>query len=679
MEESKEQQSLHRFLQSCIYISVALEIVLFVYAPKMSGVAGKSDHDLSYFLHRLSRILIYHQPLYTKFFTLFLICLVAIGTLSKKNKDLNPKNSILYPLVCGLIVMMSGLYFYGKGGAFLFYQTSANDIGYIFCAITGTVLVHVAMDNVSKIISTNFGKDKWNVEGESFMQPTKPNSSLYAVNIPTLFYYKRKVREGYLTLDNVCKGTLICGVPGSGKSFGLILPILRSLIAKSFSIALYDFKFPDLAKVAYYHYLLAKQAGKIPDHKFHVINLTQLELSERVNVMRPDYIVTLADASETAEGLVEALKKGDKSGGSDQFFTQSAVNFLAACIYFVSQHQKGRYSTFAHVLSFLNCTYEEIFSTLFTNKELTSLLSPFMTAYKAKAFDQLEGQVGTLKIFISRLATKESYWVFSGDDFDLKISDPAHPAILVLANDPNTQNINSACYSVVLNRLTRLINSKGNLPCGLIIDEIPTLYVHRIENLLATARSNLVAVVMGLQELPQFKQQYGKDTAATITAVVGNVISGAVRNKETLEWLERLFGKVKQVGESLSIDRNKTSVSLNEKLEPLIPAGKIASLKTGEMVGMLANDAVDDYTGKYDTSAVNCRISLDMRAIKKEEQAYRPMPVFYDFKGKKDEVLRANFFRISREVQEMVREFKPISAPQPGPQSKGSMRPGFKN
>lgn len=307
-----------------------------------------------------------------------------------------------------------------------------------------------------------------------------------------------------------------------------------------------------------------------------MINLVDVEKSRRLNPWKPEYIKTLADASETAEGLVEALKKGDKSGGSDQFFTQSAVNFLASCIYFFSKHEDGKYSSLPHVLAFLNLSYEEIFNTLFSEPELTSLLSPFSTAYKAKAFDQLEGQVGTLKIFISRLSTKETFWVFSGDDFDLKISDRDNPSILVLANDPGTQSIVSACYSVVINRLTRLINSKNNLPCALIIDEVPTLFIHRIENLIATARSNKVAVLMGLQELPQFKQQYGKETASTITSVVGNIISGSVRSKETLDWLERLFGKVKQTGESLSINRNKTSLSLNEKLEPLIPAGKIA-------------------------------------------------------------------------------------------------------
>ncbi|RZJ61458.1 MAG: type IV secretory system conjugative DNA transfer family protein, partial [Flavobacterium sp.] len=603
MDERQELKGLHRMLQFLVYALLLADVMIFVYAAKATFFHKAASYGLQELIKGCTRMIFFQHPLYSRAFTLLLLIVVSIGTLSKKEKDLNAKNAILYPLSAGFVCWMGGLWFWNRTGSVLFMGTSVSDLAYIVLLFSGTILLHIAMDNISKIISSSLGKDKWNIEGESFMQQTKSKDGPYGVSIPSLFYFKSRVHKGWINLENIFRGTLLIGTPGSGKSFGVVLPFIRQLMAKDFCICLYDFKFPDLAEVAWYHFQLAKKQGRMKNASFHVINLTEVEKSRRINVLRPDYIQTLADASETAEALVEALKKGDKSGGSDQFFTQSAVNFLSACIFFFSQYEKGKYSTLAHVLSFLNCSYNQIFAALFSNAELTSLLSPFMTAYKAKAYDQLEGQVGTLKVFISRLATKETFWVFSGDDFNLKISDAKNPATLVLANDPNTQNINSACYSVVLNRLTRLINTKGNLPSALILDELPTIFVHRIENLIATARSNKVAVLMGLQELPQFQQQYGKEVSGTITSVVGNVLAGSVRNKETLDWLERLFGKVKQQGESLSIDRAKLSLSINEKLEPLIPAGKIASLKAGELVGMLAGDAVESYTGKFETSA----------------------------------------------------------------------------
>ena len=660
MEESRDQQKLHGFLQCCIYLSIALEACIFIYQPApIWGIFGNA-------LFKIGQIIIYQNLVYSKLSTLLIICLVSIGTLAKKKVDLDPKKHIVYPLALGLVLFFGSLYFYNRPSEIILPYTSACNLVYMVCSFFGAILTSMAMDNVSKMIRSGLGRDKWNVEGESFMQPVKPLITPYSVNIPMQFYFKGRVRDGWINVVNPFRGTILIGTPGSGKSFGIVNPFIRQLIAKEFTGVVYDFKFPDLGKIAYYRFLKAKQKGYCKKHVFHVVNLNDVEKSRRINPWRKDYLKSLADASESAEALVEALKKGDKSGGSDQFFTQSAINFLSACVYFFSKHADGKYSSFPHVLAFLNHSYEDIFNTLFSEPELVPLLSPFKSAFIAKAFDQLEGQVGTLKIFISRLATKETFWVFSGDDFDLKVSSPEHPGIVVLANDPNTQNINSACYSVVLNRITKLINSKGNLPSALIIDEIPTLYTYKIENLIATARSNKVAILMGLQELPQFNQNYGKETAATITAVVGNVLAGSVRNKETLDWLERLFGKSKQIGESLSIDRNKVSNSLNEKLEALIPAGKMAALNTGEMVGLIAADVQDNYTGKFDTSAINCKVNLNKKELDAEENGYKELPVYYDFDGKKEEILRNNFMKINKEVEGVIGQFRkqaPVKQP----------------
>src|ERR1700742_601217 len=96
MEESKEQQSQHRFLQAAIYISVALEILCFIYGPKL--LRGSPNGGIVAFLSHLQHIKIYQRPLYSKLFTIVLICLVSVGTLSKKQKDFDPKNAVAYPL-----------------------------------------------------------------------------------------------------------------------------------------------------------------------------------------------------------------------------------------------------------------------------------------------------------------------------------------------------------------------------------------------------------------------------------------------------------------------------------------------------------------------------------------------------------------------------------------------------
>jgi len=399
-------------------------------------------------------------------------------------------------------------------------------------------------------------------------------------------------------------------------------------------------------------------------HQFNIINLNEVEGSKRVNPFKKEYIRTLAEAQEMAEAMVSALQKGGASagGGSEQFFTQSAINFLSSCIYFFATYENGKFSTLPHLLAFMNKSYEEIFETLFTHEELSSLLSPFKTAYDNKAFDQLEGQVGTLKIFLSRLATKESFWVFSGDEVELKITNSENPSIMILASNPGTQDINSALYSSVLNRTLTLINNKGNLPGGIIADEFPTIYIHKIDNVVATARSNKIAVLLGLQEIPQLRQFYKKEVADTISAIVGNILSGSARDKNTLEWLEKLFGKIKQKTYSQSISQQGTTTSINEKMDNMIPAGKIAALRTGEMVGMIAQSEEND-NSEYKSSAISGKINLDMEKIKHEEQNYVKRPTYYNFtdktgKNRKEEVLMTNFRRINKEVELIIDALK---------------------
>ncbi|AKD01906.1 type IV secretory system conjugative DNA transfer family protein [Pontibacter korlensis] len=650
MEESSELKKLYAFLQGLIYFSIVVEGAVFLFwdAPAL--------YLLEPVLHRLKRVVIYEDIYLSKTFTFALILIVSMGTKAKKELALDLLRHIFLPLLMGCAFFFgAGLLYFTPGSRMLLPGVSLSDAAYFLLSLTGAVLVHIALDNVSKHLQHRLLQDRFNVENESFAQPVKCVRTPYSVNIPMLFYYKKRLQRGWLNLVNPFRGTLLIGTPGSGKSFSVVLPFIRQLLAKGFSMMVYDFKFPDLARVTYYHYLLGRKKGMLKNHRFHVLNFHAVAYSSRCNPLKPEYLPTLADATETAEALLEALRKGDRGGGAAQFFNQSAVNFLASCIYFLSRHQQGRYSSFPHVLALLNLSYEEIFHTLFSEPELESLLSPFATAYKNRAFEQLEGQIGTLKVNIGRLATKETFWVLSGDDFELGISDPAHPAVLVIANDPATQSINSACNALVLNRMSRLINTRGNLPCALVVDEAPTLYLHRVESLIATARSNRIAVLLGLQELPQLRQQYGRETAETICSVAANVLSGSARNRETLDWLEKLFGRVRQLKQGLSLERNRASVSMSEEMGPLIPAAKIAHLQTGEMVGQVATER-ETYNGKYVSSTYHCKINLDLSRLHKEEKLYPALPIFYDFGSaqQKEQLLLENFNRIRKEVKGLV-------------------------
>ena len=659
MQEQQHQIKIYGFFQKMVYATVTLECLILFYVNANIPV-------LSNLLKSFSKMGFFSPPITAKIATIVLIALVATGTKAKKKKDLNIVKAIIIPIIIGIALMFSSLAFVVEAGDTtipkIFPGFSLYQIIYATLAILGTIFTQVGADSISKYMQNKMGKDRWNVEEESFDQNQELVESVTSINIPYVFRYKKKNNKGWINI-NPFRGTMVIGVPGSGKSFGIINPAIRQMIAKNFCLCIYDFKFPDLGKIAYYHYLLKKSTDENYKHNFYVINLDDVEKSKRINPFKKEYIGTLAEAQEMAESMVSALQKGGASagGGSEQFFTQSAINFLSSCIYFFATLENGKYSDLPHLLSFMNRSYKEIFDSLFTHEELHSLLSPFKSAYDNKAFDQLEGQVGTLKIFLSRLATKESFWVFSGDEVELKITDKENPSIVILASDPGTQDINSALYSSVLNRILRLINSKENMPGGIIADEFPTIYIHKIDNVVATARSNRVAVMLGLQEIPQLKQFYKKEVADTISSIVGNILSGAARDKNTLEWLEKLFGKIKQKTYSQSISQQGTTTSINEKMDFMIPAGKIAALRTGEMVGMIAQGEEND-TEEYKTSAISGKINLDMTKIKEEEKNYIKMPTYYSFKDKlgadrKDDVLMTNFRRINKEIEILVNEF----------------------
>ena len=723
MEESKDLQSLYKVFRTFIYASVILEFFEYAIDPNMLDFWGGVLVDIH---DRIKLMDVYQDGhiLHSKIMTLLIICVTCIGTRNKKHLEFNAKTMVIYPISAGIILMFLSVWVFKQHWPPHIFTLYSSTWLYFVMSIVGTVLCHVALDNISKYLKDGLLKDRFNFENESFEQMPDEVKNKYSINIPMRYYYKGKFRKGWVNIVNPFRGTWVVGTPGSGKTFSIIEPFIRQHSAKGFAMVVYDYKFPTLAQKLYYHYRVNKKAGLTPkDCDFNIINFVNVEYSRRVNPIQLKYISNLAAASETAETLLESLQKGKKEGGggSDQFFQTSAVNFLAACIYFFCNYEKrpydanghemnydktidpetgmikptgvvrdtagnivepaywlGKYSDMPHILSFLNESYETIFEVLMTDTEVAPLLGPFRTAFDNKAMEQLEGMIGTLRVFTSRLATKESDWIFSkeGDDFDLKVSDPAHPSYLLIANDPEMESIIGALNALILNRLvTRVNTGQGkNVPVSIIVDELPTLYFHKIDRLIGTARSNKVSVTLGFQELPQLESDYGKVGMQKVITTVGNVVSGSARAKETLEWLSNdIFGKVVQLKKGVTIDRDRTSINLNENMDSLVPGSKIADMPTGWICGQTARDFVKTKTGRGDsmdiqeaeefqTSKFFCKTDFNMEEIGKEETDYAnyPLPKFYNFPSveARERILYANFLKVNKEVKDMIAEIQ---------------------
>lgn len=647
MEENQQQLKLYGFFQTFIYIFIFVDtyVHLFSFGYNGNPILARLNEKL-YHIPVLTDAALGHITVFT------LIVVISLAAKARKNVNFSVYRHFVYPFLAGLILFVASAYIFSQKQweSALPHSLSADGWAGASCYILGAFLLQISFSNLTKHFKNTLKKDVWNVEEESFMQNTQLVKNEYLFNVPIQFYYKKKVREGWMNI-NPFRGCMVLGVPGSGKSESIIIPFIKQFLARGFSMLVYDFKYPTLASLVYYHYLKNHQGnGPLKNHRFHVINLDDIEYSQRINPLDTRYIKSLADAGETAEAIVSALKKGDRPSGNEQFFTQSAINFLSASIYFLAKYKNGKYSSLPHLLAFTSLPYEKLFAHLFTMPELQSLVAPFASAHKNKAHEQLEGQIGSVRINISRLATKETFWVFGANDFDLKISNP--PSVLVLANSPDSQNINSAFFASILLRIIRLVNSPGNRPCAIVVDEQPTLYLHKLDNLIATARSNKVAVMLGLQDLAQLQQQQGKETANTISSLMGTIVSGAVRSKDTLDWLEKLFGRIKQTSQGLNIDRSKTGLNINERMDTLIPASKIANQNTGEVVAMVSRDNVETY-GNFETNTFKCKVKLDFKQINAEKARYQPLPKFYDFgtPEEKEAFLMENLKRVYDEVE----------------------------
>lgn len=766
-EETREQQQMYNYFRSCIYIFLIIEIVM--------NLPVTADNRITQFiLDLLGRFAVFNSVSGCKIVELVCICVVCIGTKAKKALKFNVKTMVIYPVLTGLTLVGLCFVFHGMDFGISWMGFPANRIFYAICSVVGTMLVHQGLDGIAKYYNYKVGDDRFNFENESFQQSEALAGNDYSVNIPMIYYWKRKMHKGWINIINPFRGTIVLGTPGSGKSFGIIDPFIRQHSAKGFALMVYDFKFPTLAKTLFYQYCKNRKAGKLPDNcGFRIVNFTDVEYSNRINPIQRKYIPDLAAASETAATLLASLNKGggEKKGGSEAFFTNSAENFLAAIIYFfVNFHPvgfkngkklkrfilhkgnkleivirnwddfnaidkdgnvvldfidekgndvstdedrmfvdlngfrykdhtgkqitidhcwyedengnevepdtiTGEFSDMPHVLSFLGRPYDQVFNILMQDDKIASLMAPFKSAYENKANDQLEGMVGTLRVNAARLVSPEAYWVFTGDDFDLKISDKANPSYLVIANDPEKEQVIGSLNALVLNRLITRVNSKGNIPVSIIVDELPTLYFHKIDRLIGTARSNKVAVTLGFQELPQLEADYGKVGMQKIITTCGNIFMGAARNKETLEWAQNdVFGKAKQTSRSISINDQKVSTTISEKMDYLVPAAKIADMATGWLAGQAARDftATDDkmldrfdieQSEEFKTTKYFCKTHFDMKKIKEEEEHYVPLPKIYEFKNdrEKEVLLNRNFKRVNQEVENMVKELLGMS------------------
>ena len=635
------------FLRAVSIILAIMNVYWYCYeAMRMWGVTiGVVDRILINF-NRTGGL--FHSILYTKLFSLLLLALSCLGTKGVKAEKMS-WNRIWTVLAVGFF-----LFFLNWWILLLPISNLGNATLYIFTMTAGYICLLMGGLWMSRLLKHNLMEDVFNNENESFMQETKLMENEYSVNLPTRFYYKKKWQRGWINVVNPFRATIVLGTPGSGKSFAVVNNYIKQQIEKGYSMYIYDFKFPDLSTIAYNH-MMNHQNGYKVKPQFYVINFDDPRRSHRCNPIHPDFMSDISDAYESAYTIMLNLNKTWVQKQGD-FFVESPIILFAAIIWYLRIYKNGKYCTFPHAIELLNRRYEDVFPILTSYPELENYLSPFMDAWQGGAMEQLAGQIASAKIPLSRMISPQLYWVMSASEFTLDINNPEEPKILCVGNNPDRQNIYGAALGLYNSRIVKLINKKGQLKSSVIIDELPTIYFKGLDNLIATARSNKVAVCLGFQDFSQLVRDYGDKEAKVVINTVGNIFSGQVVG-ETAKTLSERFGKVLQKRQSISINRQDVSTSINTQMDSLIPPSKISGLTQGMFVGSVS----DNFTERIEQKIFHAEIVVDTDKVKREESHYQPIPIINDFKDADGndcmkQAILDNYNQIKEDVKLIVKD-----------------------
>lgn len=635
------------FLRAVSIILAIMNVYWYCYeAMRMWGVTiGVVDRILINF-NRTGGL--FHSILYTKLFSLLLLALSCLGTKGVKAEKMS-LNRIWTVLAVGFF-----LFFLNWWILLLPISNLGNATLYIFTMTAGYICLLMGGLWMSRLLKHNLMEDVFNNENESFMQETKLMENEYSVNLPTRFYYKKKWQRGWINVVNPFRATIVLGTPGSGKSFAVVNNYIKQQIEKGYSMYIYDFKFPDLSTIAYNH-MMNHQNGYKVKPQFYVINFDDPRRSHRCNPIHPDFMSDISDAYESAYTIMLNLNKTWVQKQGD-FFVESPIILFAAIIWYLRIYKNGKYCTFPHAIELLNRRYEDVFPILTSYPELENYLSPFMDAWQGGAMEQLAGQIASAKIPLSRMISPQLYWVMSASEFTLDINNPEEPKILCVGNNPDRQNIYGAALGLYNSRIVKLINKKGQLKSSVIIDELPTIYFKGLDNLIATARSNKVAVCLGFQDFSQLVRDYGDKEAKVVINTVGNIFSGQVVG-ETAKTLSERFGKVLQKRQSISINRQDVSTSINTQMDSLIPPSKISGLTQGMFVGSVS----DNFTERIEQKIFHAEIVVDTDKVKREESHYQPIPIINDFKDADGndcmkQAILDNYNQIKEDVKLIVKD-----------------------
>jgi len=547
-----------------------LLIILYYYAYPLWASMGLRSGFTDSLMLTIYRGGSFSNPYAVRFVCLF-FCGVAVIVRSGSSKD-SPWRKILIPLLSGVALFFAAPML---GNRWVFILTTF--FGYCLFFV-GAVLLGRKYRSFDAHLP-----DYW----DSFKQCEQLVSNPYSVNIPMKYQFKGKLHQGYINVVNPFRGSMVLGTPGSGKSYSIYGPFIRQMIQKGYSLFVYDYKFPDLTSRVMNELLDNYEGyGELPP-KMYVVNFDDPLYSHRFNPIHPRYLKDPIDATEIAEVILKNANRENAKG--EDFFSLSARCYLDLLIWFLRCYKGGRYCTFPHLIELMGQDYREVLEVLQKFDELEVKRTTFADAMQDQAYEQLQGQIASARVPLIRFSSKTLYWTLSGDDFSLEMNDPKAPSIICVGNNPKRQSVYGTTLAMLMSQLFKVVNNPGKRHCAVLIDELPTIYLKGLDNLINTARSNKVAVVIGAQDKSQLVKDYDQKESDVIFNTVGNVFAGAVKGS-TAEGLSKSFGKEEQEMRSYQESDSSDHVTYSWQQREVLPPNKIEALSQGSFCGYVADN-----------------------------------------------------------------------------------------
>jgi hypothetical protein len=577
---------------------------------------------------------------------LFFLALALASAPGRRSVEIN-RRSCYWRMGVGLFVfLVSPVIFIRIGDPLMTCLT------YLLVTIGGYLVVMRSGGKLIRSVRLPWDKnDPFGWRQAGFPQEQRRLGGGGALHLRSEHKWKEEKRKGWINLINPRRGILILGSPGSGKSRFIIEPLMRQLMEQGHALFVYDYKFPALSQLAYRYFRAYRK--QYPDTtRFYCIQFGDLSHSHRCNLLAPETLRWVADALGAARTILLSMNPtwAHKQG---EFFVESPINFLGALIWYLRQHENGKYCTLPHVIELAQQPYDRLFAVLRKQGEIKALIEPFDQAYRNKTFEVLDSQISSARIPLARLASPDVYYILTGDDLRLDINDVNAPKILCLAGDPQRMEALAPVLSLYIDRLNRLCNQPGRYPCALICDEFATVRAYSMTTTIATGRSNKIVPILAVQDLSQLRTQYSRDEADLFLNITGNVFCGQVGG-ETARWMSERFPTIQQEKPSISSNSMDLSISTTLQREPTVNQATIASLSSGEFVGVLSDDPDEElelkvFHGKILRDPVGA-VSGPVRALPKVRavDAAAVKAVFVRVKVEIETLVAAEFERIQK-------------------------------